>query len=152
MLNQNEKECCTFAERLKKKESVFHSRSYRRKGKSCSYIVQFYASSNTDAECCYGEVQTYLQLRCFTLAIVKQFTSLVTTICNHQIDPPNDTLVSLFSEARLLGSHHIPVIGPADSALTAISCNNIAAKCIFVEVHDDDVFGYITPVTDFNSQ
>jgi hypothetical protein len=139
-----------FAERLKKGQNVFHSTSYRRKGKSCSHIVQFYRPIGADSECCYGDVQTYLHSRNFTFT---PFTSLVTTICKYQIEPPNDSVVGVFAETKLLGSHHIPIIGPAESVLTAISCDNIAAKCILVETEEDDVlFGYITPVTDFNCQ
>ena len=113
--------------------------------------MQFCRPVGADSECCYVDVQTYLHLRSYTLAIVKPFTRLVTTICKYQIEPPNDSVVGVFAQTKLLGSHHIPIIGPA-GGLTAISCDSITAKCIFVEIEEDGVFGYITPVTDFNCQ
>ena len=48
------------AERLKRNDTVYHSRLYRRKGKSCSYIIQHCNEADVYAYC---EVQFYIAFR-----------------------------------------------------------------------------------------
>lgn len=139
----------SFAQRMSINRSVYHSTLYKRAGKSCSNIVQFF-SQNTESEYLFGEVQAFTTTGSVHLALLKQFPLLVSAICSLNIDPPSDGIVKLYADAQLLGSNHVPVAGPPGPDLHAIFCENIVAKCIKVKVDEPYVFAYLTPVTDIN--
>lgn len=139
----------SFAERLSVDGTVYHSAAYKRAGKSCSEIVQFF-SQVTEPEHLFGEVQAFVTTGSVHLALLKQYPILASAICSLNINPPTDEIVKLYADAKLLGSHHVPVAGPPGPHLCAIFCENIVAKCVKVEVDEPNVFAYLTPMTDIN--
>lgn len=139
----------SFAERISINGSVYHSSVYKRAGKSCSKIVQFF-SQVAEPNHLFGEVESFVTTGSVHLALLKQYPMLVSAICSLNIRAPNNEVVKLYADAKLLGSHHVPVAGPPGPDLCAIFCENIVAKCVKVEVDEPYVFAYLTPITDFN--
>ena len=139
----------SFAERLSVDGTVYHSAAYKRAGKSCSKIVQFF-SQVTEPEHLFGEVQAFVTTGSIHLTLLKQYPILVSAICSVNINPPSDEIVKIYADAKLLGSHHVPVAGPSGPHLCAVFCENIVAKCVKVEVDEPNVFAYLTPMTDIN--
>ena len=88
----------------------------------------------------FGEVESFVTTGSVHLALLEQYPMLV----------PNNEVVKLYADVKLLGSHHVPVAGPPGPDLCAIFCENIVAKCVKVEVDEPYVFAYLTPTTDFN--
>ena len=140
-----------FVERMKIRDDVFHSTCYKRRGKSCSFIVQ-YANipHHNEDEYGYGEVQVFVNIRFQCIAIVKPMIAVRTSICSHNINPPTDHVVRAYANAMLLASHHVPIGGPPEQTAIAVPCDNIIAKCIQVKMNDPLVYAYLTPVTDYN--
>lgn len=137
----------SYSNRICMNGEEFHSRAYKRSKKSCSYIVHFCSPSN---EHNYGEIQEFATIREFHVPFVKRFPQVVTNICNNGIAASSDELVQEFLCTMKLASHHIPVAPKTDSVLVAVPCKNILEKCIIVEVNEEFVFSYITPVIDVN--
>ena len=77
----------SFAERLSVAGTVHHSAAYKREGKSCSKIVQFF-SQVTEPEHLFGEVQAFLTTGSVRLALLKQCPILASAICSLNINPP----------------------------------------------------------------
>lgn len=123
----------SFAERMSKCGEVFHSKAYRRPGKSCSSIIQFHKENDlSEAKYHYGEVQEFVKIEEFNLALVKSFTPVVTTICKINIAPPTDEIIKQYVNLGLLASHHIPINGPpGHSTLEAVPCDNVSAKVLW---------------------
>ena len=95
-------------------------------------------------------VQAFVTTGSVHLALLKQYPILVSAICSLNINPPNDEIVKLYADAKLLGSNYVPVAGPPGPDLCAIFCENIVTKCVKVQVDEPYVFAYLTPITDIN--
>ena len=95
-----------------------------------------------------ADFKHFVYLRSQAIAFVKEFTQVATSICSGNINAPEDPVIRAFVDAKLLGSHHVPVSGPPGPDLKVILCTNIAAKCIKVETSEAHIFAYLTPVTD----
>lgn len=76
----------SFAERLSVDGTVYHSAAYKRAGKSCCKIVQFF-SQVTEPENLFGEVWTFVTTGPFHLALLKQYPILASAICSLNIPP-----------------------------------------------------------------
>ena len=77
----------SFAERLSVDGTVYHSAAYKRAGKSCSKIVQFF-SQVTEPEHLFGEVQAFVTTGSVHLALLKQYPILASAISSLNITPP----------------------------------------------------------------
>ena len=77
----------SFAERLSVDGTVYHSAAYKRAGKSCSKIVQFF-SQVTEPEHLFGEVQAFVTTGSVHLALLKQYPILASAISSLNINPP----------------------------------------------------------------
>lgn len=97
-------------------------------------------------------MQAFVTTGSVHLALLKQYPILASAICSLNISPPSNEIiiVKLYADAKLLGSHHVPVAGPPRPHLCAIFCENIVAKMCKVEVDEPYVFACLTPVTDIN--
>lgn len=113
--------------------------------------MQFF-SQVTEPEHLFGEVRAFVTTGSIHLALLKQYPILVSAICSVNINPLSDEIVKIYADAKLLGSHHVPVAGPPGPHLCAVFCENIVAKCVKVEVDEPNVFAYLTPMTDINSR
>lgn len=99
----------SFAERLSVDGAVYHSAAYKRAGKSCCKIVQFF-SQVTEPENLFGEVRTFVTTGSFHLALLKQYPILASAICSLNITPPSDEIVKLYADAKLLEVIMFPLL------------------------------------------
>lgn len=83
--------------------------SYKRAGKSCCKIVQFF-SQVTEPENLFGEVRTFVTTGSFHLALLKQYPILASAICSLNITPPSDEIVKLYADAKLLEVIMFPLL------------------------------------------
>lgn len=122
-----------------KDDQVFHSLAYKRRGESCSYIVQFKENGNIE----FGTVQYYLLARNTGFAVISKFLKKG-NICSFGLQEQADTMIKLFIDRGILGNHfeavtETPIVG-------CIDCDNILRRCIFVPSTEDEVCGYLSPV------
>lgn len=126
---------------------IYHSRDYKRAGKSCSSIVQCF--DPIDDNPIYGDIQIFIIVNNQPLALMKPFSQYATTICQIEMDLPDDDVVSQLASNGLLGAHHIPVDLFDNDQLLIIPCTMIRAKCVLVEAPEANIYGYLTPIIDF---
>ena len=114
------------------------------------FLIYFDKTKFDDNSDKYGEVQSFVSIGGYHCAILKCYTVIHTTICNIDIDPPDDQIVKLLTNNRLVGNHHVAINGPPEPDLKAVFCEKIIGKCIFVCTQDPTVYGYLTPILDYN--
>lgn len=127
------------AERMLKDDQVFHSLAYKRRGESCSYIVQFKENDNIE----FGTVQYYLLARNTGFAVISKFLKKG-NICSFGLEEQADTMIKLFIDRGILGNHFHAVM--ETPLVSCIDCDNILRRCIFVPSEEDEVCGYVSPV------
>lgn len=141
----------SFAERLCQNGEIYHSKAYKRAGKSCSYLVQFFIGCTLSGiEYFYGKIEVFVCIGTVYVALIRQYSQVVTTITKNNINLPTDADVRAYATAGLLGSHHVCISDLPANELLAVPCDNITAKCILVEVNEPFVFAYLTPVIDIH--
>lgn len=127
------------AYRMVKDNQVFHSMAYKRKGKSCSYIVQFKEGGIDE----YGIVQYYLLIRNTGIAVISKFEKKG-NICSFDLEEQIDPMIKSFIDRDILGKHFQAV--KETSLLTFISCSDIVCRCVCVPSASAGVSGYVSPV------
>ena len=129
------------ASRMKKDHQVYHSLAYKRKGKSCSYLVQY--QSQTLHNLKYGKILSYLVVHGVPLAAIQCFQHGTRSIMSGLQDP-EDELVKAFNDRNLLGKPFVSVNESDEIDVTP--CTNILRRCIFVPCSEGAVLGYLCPV------
>ena len=137
-----------FTNRIAVNDEEYHSRAYKRSKRSCSYIVQYSVPGNSEYQ--YGEIQEFAIIGNLYVAFLKCYPQIVTNICINDVPAPEDDILRNFSSSNKLGIQHVSVDSCGNSALEAVLCENILAKCIAVEANEPFVQFYITPVIDVN--
>ena len=127
------------AERMLKDGQIFHSLAYKRRGKSCSYIVEFRQCGNTQ----YGTVNYYLLARNTGYAVISMFQKQG-NICSFGPEKQDDSMISLFIEKGILGKHFQAVKETPGTA--CIDCSDIVRRCVFVPYAGNGVCGFLSPV------
>ena len=136
------------ATRMKKDNQVYHSMAYTRKGKSCSFLVQFkYGEVTRTLE--YGKILSYLVVNGIPYAVIRCFQHSPRSIMSGLPDP-DDELVKSFNDRGLLGNPFVPV--DEGDEIRIIVCKDITRRFSFIHfifIHsseEEDVFGYLCPV------
>lgn len=127
------------AERMLKNDQIFHSVAYKRKGKSCSYIVKFQEGDEDE----FGIVQYYLFVRNTGFAVIWKFEKKG-NICSFGLEEQDDTMVKSFIDKNILGKQFQAV--KETSSCTYVPCCDIVCRCVFVPSASDGVSGYVSPV------
>ena len=116
-----------------KDDQVYHSLAYKRKGNSCSYIVQFREGVNDE----FGLVRYYLFVRNTNF-------KRKGNICSFKLEDQDDMMVKSFIEQNILGQHFQAV--RETSSDTCIPCCDIVCRCVFVPSTTAGLSGYVSPV------
>ena len=103
------------AERMLKDGQIFHSLAYKRRGKSCSYIMEFRKCGNTQ----YRTVNCYLLARNTGYAVISMFQKQG-NICSFGLEK---------QEKGILGKHFQAVKETPGTA--CIDCSDIVRRCVF---------------------
>ena len=127
------------ANRMLKDDQVYHSLAYKRKGNSCSYIVQFREGVNDE----FGLVRYYLFVRNTGFALISKFERKG-NICSFELEDQDDMLVKSFIEQNILGQHFQAV--RETSSDICIPCCDIVCRCVFVPSTTAGLSGYVSPV------
>lgn len=127
------------AARIMKDDQVFHSLAYTRKGKSCSYIVQFKEGASYE----YGIVQYYLLVGTSGFAVICPYEKLG-NICSFGLQEPVDLMIRSFVDNSILGKHFQAV--RVTNSTSLVDCCNIVCRCIFVSSEEDGVSDYVSHV------
>ena len=126
---------------MKKDNQVYHSTAYRRKGKSCSYLIQYTLERSHILK--YGKILLYLVVAGVPFAAVQCFQRSSRNIMSGLPDPKDD-LLKAFNERNALGK---PFVAVNESHITEVTrCINIRRRCIFVPCSEIDISGYLCPV------
>lgn len=125
--------------RMVKDNQIFHSTAYKRKGKSCSYIIQFQEGGGNE----YGIVQYYLLVRNTGIAVIYKYERKG-NICSFELEDQDDPMIKSFIDRDLLGKHFQAV--KEKMSLTCISCSDIVCRCVFVPSASAGISGYVSPV------
>ena len=129
------------ASRMKKDHQVYHSLAYKRKGKSCSYLVQYQSETSHDLK--YGKIILYMIVHGAPLAAVQCFQHGSRSIMSGLQDP-EDELMKTFNDRNLLGKPFVSVNESDEIDITP--CKNIRRRCILVPCSEGAVLGYLCPV------
>ena len=127
------------AERMLKDDQVFHRLAYKRRGESCSYIVQFKENGNIE----FGTVQYYLLARNTVFAMISKILK-ERNICSFGLEEQADTMIKLFIDRAILGNHFQAV--RETPLVSCIDCDNILRRYIFVPSEEQEACGYVSPV------
>lgn len=127
------------ASRLFQDGQVFHSLAYKRKGKSCSYIIQFQEDGKDE----FGIVQYFLLARNNGFAVIQKFEKKG-SICSSELEEQDDPMVKSFIEKDILGKHFQAV--KEGSSDICIPCCDIVCRCVFVSSESAGISGYVSPV------
>lgn len=79
------------AARMFKDNQVFHSLAYKRRGESCSYIVQFREGCSEE----FGIVQYYLFANNMGFAVIRKYQKKG-NICSLDLEEQDDPMIKLF--------------------------------------------------------
>ena len=131
--------CIQLSTRMIKNGQIFHSLSYKAKGQSCSYIVQF----ERDRCMRYGTVVCFLLVNDRPLAAIKLFHSLGGNVSS-DLPEPEDEMLRTFHQRGLLGPHFVAVRESEDIEL--VNCQSLLRRCIFVPSEGQENTGYLCPV------
>ena len=127
------------ADRMLKDDQIFHSSAYKRKGNSCSYIVQFREGVSDE----FGLVQYYLLARNTGFAVISKYEKKG-NICSFELEDQDDEMMKSFIEKDILGQHFQAV--KVTSSEACIPCRDIVCRCVFVPSASAGVSGYVSPV------
>ena len=122
-----------------KDDQIFHSLAYKRKGNSCSYIVQFREGVSDE----FGLVQYYLLARNTGFAVISKYEKKG-NICSFELEDQDDEMMKSFIEKDILGQHFQAVKETSSEA--CIPCRDIVSRCVFVPSASAGVSGYVSPV------
>ena len=121
---------------------VYHSLLYKRRGNSCSSIVEILDENRT----LYGRIVKFILLGSASVALLKiihHHSQL--NICKETPPPSRPFLRQLSRDGHLADYYHS---AEELDELIAIKCSTIIRKCIYVECSDfhESVTGFIVPV------
>lgn len=127
--------------RMRKDHQVYHSMMYRRRGKSCSFIVQFQSSGRRAS---YGKVHSYLIVNgSVPLAVIKTYQRDGKNVC-FGLPEPYDELLKAYYDQNLLGNAFVSVKESEEIVVT--KCTSIQRRCIFIPSSEDELNGYVSAV------
>ena len=127
------------AQRMLKDDEIFHSVAYKRRGKSCSYIVKFQESNEDE----FGIIEYYLLVRNTGFAVIRKFEKKG-SICSFGLEEQDDEMVKSFIDSHILGKQFQAV--KEVGLCSYVPCCNIICRCVFVPSPSDGVSGYVSPV------
>lgn len=123
------------ANRIIVHQTIYHSTSYNRRGKSCSFLVEWGENN-------FGKILYFFTLNNIALALVEQFHTNGMNACNGILC--NDASLEQFINLNQLGAQFRSITNDYPDT-KVIRCNQIKHRCIFVPNNTDcSVVGYIS--------
>jgi hypothetical protein len=132
---------CATSTRAIIQHEVYHSSSYKRKGSTCSSLVEVVTNIST----IYGGIVKFIFHESCPLAIIKIMYAHKLNICKESGRPTKQFLRELSQECHL-ANFYLPV--EELDELVVVKCSEITRKCIFIEAEDfhESVSGFLIPV------
>jgi hypothetical protein len=133
-------QCATPARAIVNHE-VYHSAMYKRKGSSCSNLVEAVGNNHT----VYGRIVKFILHQSSPIALLKVMHPHDLNICKETSRPSQPFLGKLVSDCQL-ANFYLPV--EELDELIAVDCTAIRRKCLFIDAPNfhESVSGFVVPI------